>query len=259
MEKIKAKKALGQNFLIDEEALSDIASAISIQDKNIIEVGPGYGALTDYIIHQSPLSLDLVELDTDMIKILEEKYQNQKLTINHNDVLQFHPAYDRYSVIANIPYYITSPILFHFLYETQNKPEEMVIMMQKEVGEKIMEWRARKMHHSYLSLCMELACDDMEIIRYVPSTSFNPPPKIDSIVLKFDIKKRRNPEEEKSLMHLWKVAFSHPRKTLLSNIKWSTYNIEHIRTNIVRLGYDERVRAEAIKKEDWIGILGIKV
>jgi 16S rRNA (adenine1518-N6/adenine1519-N6)-dimethyltransferase len=81
MEKIKAKKALGQNFLIDEEALSDIANAISIDDKRIIEVGPGYGALTDYIIDQSPLSLDLVELDTDMIKILEEKYNI--LSISH--------------------------------------------------------------------------------------------------------------------------------------------------------------------------------
>ena len=86
MEKIKAKKALGQNFLIDEEALSDIASAISIQDKNIIEVGPGYGALTDYIIDQSPLSLDLVELDTDVQRGLATHAQNHRVglfTLDH--------------------------------------------------------------------------------------------------------------------------------------------------------------------------------
>jgi 16S rRNA (adenine1518-N6/adenine1519-N6)-dimethyltransferase len=71
MQKIKAKKSLGQNFLIDEDALIDIASGLEINGKHIIEVGPGYGALTDYIIDQSPLTLDLVELDSDMIAILE--------------------------------------------------------------------------------------------------------------------------------------------------------------------------------------------
>jgi 16S rRNA (adenine1518-N6/adenine1519-N6)-dimethyltransferase len=136
---IRAKKALGQNFLIDEESLSDIAHATRVESKNIIEVGPGYGALTDYLIEQKPETLTLVELDTDMIRILEEKYKSQ-INILHQDVLQFVPTFDQYSVIANIPYYITSPILFHFLYASGfTPPEEMVIMMQEEVGDKILE------------------------------------------------------------------------------------------------------------------------
>jgi 16S rRNA (adenine1518-N6/adenine1519-N6)-dimethyltransferase len=251
MEKIKAKKSLGQNFLIDEEALADIAGSLSIQSKKIIEVWPGYGALTDYIIDASPESLDLIELDTDMIKILNDKYKNTSITIYHQDVLDFYPSYEQYSVIANIPYYITSPILFHFLYKIEHKPDEMVIMMQKEVWEKIMEWRNKKIHHSFLSLCMEQACNDIEIIRIVPNTSFNPPPKIDSIVLKFQCKKERDTEKEEKLIHLWKVAFAHPRKTLLSNIKWSLYSTDEIREKIIEKWYDERVRAEAIRKEDW--------
>ena len=117
---IKAKKSLGQNFLIDHEALFDIAHSITISGKHIIEVGPGYGALTDYIIQESPATLDLVELDTDMIEILEERKEKEwkdlPLTIHHKDILSFEPLYEEYSVIANIPYYITSPILFHFLY-----------------------------------------------------------------------------------------------------------------------------------------------
>lgn len=251
MEKIKAKKSLGQNFLIDEIALTDIAHAISISGKKIIEVWPGYWALTDYIIDQSPASLDLIELDPDMIHILKWKYNNPIIQIHHIDVLQYSPQYEIYSVIANIPYYITSPILFHFLYEISLKPQEMVIMMQKEVWEKILEWRWKKIHHSYLSLCMELACTDIEKIRIVASESFNPPPKIDSIVLKFNIKQDRNPEHEKILMQLWRIAFSQPRKTLLSNLKWSKYDIDHMRKKLIEKGYDERVRAEAINKDDW--------
>ncbi len=249
---IRAKKSLGQNFLIDEEALSDIANSVVVEDRHIIEVGPGYGALTDHLIVGHPASLTLVELDTDMIKILEEKYHSP-ITILHQDVLQFSPDFDEYSVIANIPYYITSPILFHFLYAREfASPQEMVIMMQEEVGKKILEWRhPRKPHHSFLSLCMEEACTDIEIVRYVPRTSFDPAPKVDSIVLRFVVKTDRDPDEEKRLIHLWKVAFSHPRKTLLSNMKGSTYDITQIRTIITELWYDERVRAEAIAREDW--------
>jgi 16S rRNA (adenine1518-N6/adenine1519-N6)-dimethyltransferase len=262
MQKIKAKKSLGQNFLIDHDALADIASAIDITDRHIIEVWPGYGALTDYLTKSHPQSLDLVELDTDMISILKERIENWELktknniiTLHHGDILRFTPPYDSYSVIANIPYYITSPILFHFLYELVQKPDAMVIMMQKEVWEKILEGRAKKPHHSYISLCMEEACQDIEIIRYVGKLSFDPAPRVDSIVLRFVMKKERNPSKEKELMDLWKIAFSHPRKTLMSNMKWSTYNIAKIRNKVIELGYDDKVRAEAIRREDWVSFL----
>lgn len=142
---IRAKKSLGQNFLIDHEALFAIANATDVEGKNIIEVGPGYGALTEYLLESGAKTLDLVELDEDMIKILEKRKIldwstiAKNIAIHHIDVLKFEPKYEKYSVIANIPYYITSPILFHFLYaENFQIPEEMVILMQKEVGEKIL-------------------------------------------------------------------------------------------------------------------------
>lgn len=137
---IRAKKALGQNFLIDEGALSDIANSIDIGGQDIIEVGPGYGALTDYILEKKPASLTLIELDRDMIEILERKYAHTDIIIENQDILQYVPVLSQYSVIANIPYYITSPILFHFLYSTTfAPPRAMTIMMQEEVGEKILE------------------------------------------------------------------------------------------------------------------------
>jgi 16S rRNA (adenine1518-N6/adenine1519-N6)-dimethyltransferase len=175
--------------------------------------------LTDYLIAQHPRSIDLVELDPDMISLLEDKYTAEDLTIHHTDILRYTPPYESYSVIANIPYYITSPILFYFLYELSVSPEEMVIMMQEEVGEKILEGRARKPHHSFLSLCMEIVCENIERVRYVGRTSFDPAPRVDSIVLRFTVKKERNREQEKQLIKLWKIAFAHPRKTLISNMK----------------------------------------
>ncbi len=265
---IKAKKSLGQNFLIDEEALSNIAQSISIAGEHIIEVGPGYGALTEYILSHHPATLDLVELDPDMIEILDERYMGDEvapkilweeqvlvkttpIAIHHQDVLTFTPPYDDYSIIANIPYYITSPILFHFLYDIPNPPKEMTIMMQEEVGEKILEGRAKKPHHSYLSLAMELACEDIEIVRYVGRDSFDPAPKVDSIVVKFSVKSTRDQDMEERLLTLWRIAFTHPRKTLLSNLRWSHYDIEWVKKWLAECRYDEKVRAEAVRKEDW--------
>lgn len=268
MRSIRAKKSLGQNFLIDEEALTDIARSLSIADEHIIEIGPGYGALTEYILSHHPRSLDLVELDADMIEILDARFMAEEklpevsedfhhlirmtpIALHHQDVLTYTPPYESYRVIANIPYYITSPILFHFLYEIPHAPSEMTIMMQEEVGEKILEGRAKKRHHSYLSLAMELACEDIEIVRYVGRTSFDPAPKVDSIVLKFSVRTHRDRESESRLLELWRQAFAHPRKTLLSNLKGSTYNIEKIHAWLDSSGYDTKVRAEAIALEDW--------
>jgi 16S rRNA (adenine1518-N6/adenine1519-N6)-dimethyltransferase len=177
------------------------------------------------------------------------------IAIHHEDVLQYIPPYDTYSVIANIPYYITSPILFHFLYSIANPPEEMVIMMQEEVGEKILEGRARKPHHSYLSLAMELACEDIEIVRYVGKESFDPAPKVDSIVVKFTVKSSRDREKEEKLLQLWRTAFTHPRKTLISNIRGSPYDIDRVKSWILECGYDEKVRAEAVGLEEWEKLL----
>ncbi len=245
---IRAKKSLGQNFLIDPEALSDIASFLEITGKNIIEVGPGYGALTEYILSEKPEHLTLVELDTDMISILQERFSDA-VDIYHQDVLSFEPKYEQYSVIANIPYYITSPILFHFLYNLPIAPEEMVIMMQKEVGEKILA-EGKKRHYSFLSLAMHEACSHIDAIRIVPRTSFDPAPKVDSIVLRFIIHPDRDTTLEKSLLELWKRAFVHPRKTLLSNLK-SFYDEKDILSWLIQNGYESRVRAEAIEKEHW--------
>ncbi len=98
---------------------------------------------------------------------------------------------------------------------------------------------------------MELACADIEIVRYVGRTSFDPAPKVDSIVLKFSVKSSRDREMEGQLLALWRVAFMHPRKTLISNLRGSHYDIEGVKKWLAECSYDEKVRAEAVRKEDW--------
>ena len=221
---IHAKKSLGQNFLIDPEALHDISHSIEVSGKHIIEVGPGYGALTECILPQNPSSLDMIELDTDMIHILEQRIESEwrkdiPCRLHHTDVLKYLPENREYSVIANIPYYITSPILFHFLYDIEYSPKEMVILMQKEVGEKIVPKNGKKVDNSFFSLCMQYRCEKIEIIRIVKNTAFNPPPKVDSIVLLFQVKEGRDTAKEKMLIDFWKYAFRFPRKLLTTNLR----------------------------------------
>ena len=223
--------------------------------------------MTDFLYLQNPASLTLVELDTDMINILSERLEedwsnfSSKIKILHQDVLKFSPTESQYSVIANIPYYITSPILFHFLYPyLENKnfspPEEMVILMQKEVGEKILE-NFKKPKFSYLSLAMYEACEKIEKICLVPSTSFDPAPKVDSIVLKFSVKKNRDFSLEKKLLDFWNLCFMYPRKTLAYNLKSAGKWNENFTKILEHLRYSPSVRAEAIKKEDWKNFLKI--
>ena len=142
---IRAQKSLGQNFLVNNEILEAIADSLEITGKNILEIGPGYGALTEKILARKPKSLTLIELDKKMVSILKSRIEEGELIIPEEttfeiiegDVLKYAPELSSYAVVANIPYYITSPILFRFLHELEKKPEEMVILMQKEVGDKI--------------------------------------------------------------------------------------------------------------------------
>lgn len=260
---IQAKKNLGQNFLTDTSSLLSIANAVPVQDSNIVEIWPWYGALTAYILDQDPRHLDLIEIDGDMIEILSDRIMHwdfspfaDKISIQHKDVLQYIPSFQKYKIIANIPYYITAPILFYFLYSPDIiVPSSMVIMMQLEVGKKIMAWRSKKSRHSALSLSMELACEDISVVCHVDRQCFDPIPKVDSIVLKFIPKKDRQIDIEKQLFWLWKKAFAHPRKTLVSNIKSSCISITDFVSHLNSLGYNDRIRAEAIKKDDWISFL----
>ena len=258
---ISAKKKLGQNFLTDENKLQIIAQAYPLAGQNVIEVWPGYGALTEYILQEHPTSLDLVELDQDMITILEDRLDPASayplmtewstVQILHKDVLKLEQIPEKSIIVANIPYYITSPILTHFLMHLHSHVDAMVIMMQREVAEKIL---AKKWKHSYLSISCHLFCREISLVTNVPASSFVPAPKVDSSVLLFTTA-GLNDEEliyKQKILQLASHGFREPRKKLVSNLaKYGSYDKWDIISLFEKLDLSENLRAEDLSTENW--------
>jgi 16S rRNA (adenine1518-N6/adenine1519-N6)-dimethyltransferase len=253
---IEPKKSLGQNFLTQDALLEKIANHVDLAGKHVIEVGPGYGALTEQLISASPASLTLVEYDPRMVAILQDRRKRGELAfagefdIEALDVLQFSPS--RPSVlVANIPYYITSPILFRFLYEVSQVPDEMIILMQKEVADKITKQKGYQ--NSYLSLALEYGCDTMEKLFEVKAENFVPPPKVDSAVVHFRARSEApDPEAAKAFLSLISRAFSQPRKKAVSNLaNAGIATKEALEAIFSEMGIRTDARAETISLDDW--------
>lgn len=254
---IRAKKSLGQNFLVDESILEKIALSTEISWKNIVEVGPWYGALTEKILEKKPRSLHLIELDGDMISILEERQSfwefdvsNTNFRIFQQDILTFSPVFwtEGYSVVANIPYYITSPILRHFLYEVKELPETLLLLMQKDVADKILGGKKKK--SSVLSLFIEKKCSVSEKI-FVPKESFIPVPKVESSVLLFETHHFYREIEDDSFFELIKKWFAEPRKKLIKNLVKGGYDGSKMWEFLLQRWYDENFRGEDGNIEFW--------
>ncbi len=257
--KILAKKSLGQNFLIDEDILESIAGIIEIQNKNIIEVGPWYGALTEYLLYKKPKQLDLVELDRDMVSILEKRLLDNELntqdidfTIHNLDVLKFEPQQKSYSVIANIPYYITSPILRHFIYSVHTSPESMIILMQKDVGDKILGGKKDKT--SVIRLLVEKRYDVSEKL-FVPPESFSPAPKVDSSVLLFEKHDKFTNVDDERFLEIIKIWFSANRKKLIKNLVNGWYEKDKILCFFEKNNIWENIRWEDLSIDIWIKLV----
>lgn len=261
---IRAQKALGQNFLVNDTILETIADSMDITGKNILEIGPGYGALTEKILARKPKSLTLVELDSKMVFILKSRIKEQDLVVPvgvdfnivEGDVLKYMPEKQDYGIIANIPYYITSPILFRFLHELEQKPEEMVILMQKEVGDKIC--RKKGYNNSYLSLALEYATSSIEEICLVEREHFVPAPKVDSSVLYFQRKPIYDREDAKKFLKSTSAGFVAPRKKLLSNLA-NSLGIEKGKLSQIfaTMGLLETARAEELDLIQWKALIGL--
>ncbi len=263
---ISAKKSLGQNFLVDENIIWEISGIIDIMWSDIIEVGPGYGVLTEKLLEKSPRSLCLVELDRDMISILEERFsghfsstfssgsgeQVTDFQVIHSDILEYSPSFQKYSVIANIPYYITSPILRHFLYALDHTPESMVILMQKDVGDRILEKHKNK--SSVLSLIVQKKCRVSEKI-LVPKESFIPQPKIESSVLFFETHSDFRDVDDESFLKFIKTGFSEPRKKLIKNLIKGGYEKQRILEFFGKNNLSENTRWEDLNVKMWCQLL----
>lgn len=257
---IKPKKSLGQNFLKDEEVLERIVEAADLKkDDFIVEIGPGKGALTEKLSQKGAKVL-AIELDDRLIHFLNDKFKSEKnIKIIHDDILKINfskiitdhsSVVVGYKVVANLPYYITSPIIRYFL-ENKIPPREMVLMVQKEVAERIV---AEPGQLSILGVSVQYYAKAQYLFT-VSRNSFDPVPQVDSAVIRIIIDNQqnvRNKEEDKKFFQIVKMGFSAKRKTLGNNLANGLHaDKKEIENILEKNGFSKTVRAQELSVDDW--------
>jgi 16S rRNA (adenine1518-N6/adenine1519-N6)-dimethyltransferase len=247
-----AKKHLGQNFLIDETVFETILEAADLQPSdNVVEVGPGTGFLTEHLLEEAK-HVTAVETDGDMIKVLKSRFREaNNLELIHKDILKVgneELKVKDYKVVANIPYYITSPLLKYFL-QSENPPQLMVVLVQKEVAEKICGITGK----SLITIETQLF-GKPELVGIVPPKAFHPSPKVDSAILKIEAHpKPLVPSDKlKDFLRVVKFGFSQKRKKLTNSLGAGLHmKPSEVAPLLERAGIDPGIRAEALEIEDW--------
>jgi len=263
---LQARKGLGQHFLIDEEVLKLITSAAGLTSTDVImEIGPGLGVLTKELARQGGWVVT-IELDNKLAAILKQSLASfDNVTIINEDVLHVDPATllqeqearfptgisspFSYKVVANLPYYITSPVLRHFL-EASLKPQIMVVMVQKEVAEAIV---AKPGQMSVLSISVQFY-GEPTIISYVPAQCFYPAPEVDSAILKIRLYSQPPVEvtDRESFFELVRAGFSAPRKQIGNSL---AHGLELPKTDVLSLlgkvSIVPQRRAETLTLDEW--------
>ena len=218
------KKSLGQNFLIDKNIIKKIINLSNIQNRHVIEIGPGNGELTDEIINNKPKSITLIEKDFDLSKKLRKKYsENKNLIIFNNDILKFdlEKIIKKESmIIGNLPYNISSQILVKMIKLKKWPPDffDLIFMFQKELGEKIIGLYQTP-NYGRISI---LANSRLKVINnfFVSPNCFRPKPKITSMVIHFKPKSTLlSIKDILNLEEVTKIFFSNKRKMINKNIK----------------------------------------
>lgn len=255
---VHAKKSLGQNFLTSKSIARDIVRAATLgAGDTVLEIGPGKGFLTAELL-ASGAHVIAVEKDDRMIPLLKEKFADATkqgfLTLVHGDILEFVSDTQNiptpYKLVANIPYYLTGQIIRLFL-EAKNKPERMILMVQKEVATRIV---ARDKKESILSIAVK-AYGTPKLIKKVPARYFTPTPKVDSAVLSIENISGKNFSDiatEKLFFDVMRTGFAHKRKVLAGNLK------ELFGENVTRIleeaSIPKNVRAEDLSLAQWFSL-----
>lgn len=252
----KFTKSLGQNFLTDETVLSDIVSGADIsKDDYVIEIGPGVGTLTAELLNRAK-KVSTIEIDDKLIPILQEElkdYDNFELI--HKDALKvnYHELIgeeESVKVVANLPYYVTTPIIANLLNGKYNI-KSITIMIQKEVAVRMAAGPGTKDYGAF-SLLVQYFCDT-EIIRNVPPSCFIPSPKVDSIVIRLDRleKPRVEVKDEKLFFNVIRQSFNMRRKTLWNGLKNIGLDKERLKQAFDNAGIDEKRRGETLTIQEF--------
>jgi len=257
---LRPNKRLGQNFLINEKTLQILIDAIEIKSGNIIvEVGAGVGTVTLALAKKAKsrtvepgstgARIIAVEKDKNLIPILKEVVRNyENVEIVHGDILKIENLeIENWKLVGNIPYYITAPLIRRFL-EMKNAPEEMILMVQKEMAQRI---AAYPPDMSILAVSVQIYAT-AQIISFVPKNSFWPQPNVDSAIIK--IKNIKKPDADmETFFKVVKSGFSSPRKQLLNNLSHGLkITRDETKKWLAAAGIDESRRAETLMVIEWI-------
>lgn len=255
----RTKKRLGQNFLIDESAINRIMEEVSSGD-TVLEIGAGAGFVTEQLVNKAE-KVYAVEIDEDAIDVLK-KIDAQNLHIVHQDILKTNLKDledTTFKIVANIPYYITSPIIVHLLgeiddlhNENRNRISEIILMVQYEVAQRLVanETSPAK-QYGLLSILTQFYADT-EIIKKVPARSFYPAPKVDSALVK--LKVRKEPlielEDYTFFKKVIKACFATRRKNLKNSLLNGGFSKEIIMMTLKSLDMPESTRGETLSIQD---------
>ena len=261
----RTKKRLGQNFLIDESAINRIMEEVSSGD-TVLEIGAGAGFVTEQLVNKAE-KVYAVEIDEDAIDVLK-KIDAQNLHIVHQDILKTNLKDledTTFKIVANIPYYITSPIIVHLLgeiddlhNENRNRISEVVLMVQYEVAQRLVanETSPAK-QYGLLSILTQFYADT-EIIKKVPARSFYPAPKVDSALVK--LKVRKEPlielEDYTFFKKVIKACFATRRKNLKNSLLNGGFSKEIITMTLKSLDMPESTRGETLSIQDLARLSG---
>ncbi len=251
---LQAKKKLGQNFIIDPSVVRTIAQkSLTTMESTVVEIGPGLGALTQFL---APLSKRVlaVEIDEDMVEVLSTELASlTNVDIIHEDFLKWDLSVlgnQEVIVVANVPYYITTPIIFKWI-ESDVRVSSMTLMMQKELAHRLVADINTKDYNA-LSLMIQYLFD-VKTIMNIPKQCFLPIPKVDSSVIQFVSKNDPQVANQSHFFEFLKQSFQMKRKTLMNNLK-TTVDRDQLLSILDALNISPDVRAEAVSLDQFIEI-----
>ena len=247
-----ARKRFGQNFLQDDRVLGDIIDSIApAAGDTMVEIGPGLAAMTDLLLKSLP-HMHVVELDRDLVARLEKRYPREKLTIHAGDALKFDFGYipvpegKKLRVVGNLPYNISSPLLFH-LAEFADKVQDQHFMLQKEVVERMVAEPGTKAY-SRLSVMLQWRYR-MAMLFIVPPDAFDPPPKVDSAIVRMIPIEQPLACEQDKLEQVVLKAFSQRRKVIRNCLAGM-----FIENDLIDAGVNPQDRPEAVGLEQYVAL-----
>jgi len=247
-ESVVAKKKFGQNFLKDQSVLRKIVESMPKNENKLVEIGPGLGDLTKFLVDVR--SVEAFEVDTDLCKLLQSTFKEEiatkRLHINCGDVLQAWQSSlvdEAYDLVANLPYYIATNIILKALADPMCK--NILVMVQLEVAEKFCATAGEKVFGSLGIIAQTVGT--AEIVVKVPPTAFDPQPKVDSAV--FLIQKNAD-RSDKEFEDMLRVAFTQPRKTLMKNLS-AKYDKPKLIEAFDKLSLLHTIRPHQVSTQDY--------